>query len=101
MQQIVTTIPNGTNAAILPRHAERTFGYGYGLFVEHDQRWGQFISHSGSYPGYSSHMRWHVPSGLGIVALENARYSGAVQTASSLFDEVLDTLDYTLTAIEV
>ncbi len=101
MQQIVTAIPNGANAAILTRHAERTFGYGYGLFVEHDQRWGQFVSHSGGYPGYSSHMRWHVPSGLGVVALENARYSGAAQTASLLIDEVLDTIDYSRPAVEV
>ena len=101
MQQIVTVIPNASNAAILPRHAERTFGYGYGLFVEHDRRLGQFVSHSGGYPGYSSHMRWHVPTGLGVVALENARYSGAAQTASSLIDEVLDTFDFTLGALEV
>ncbi len=101
MQQIVTTIPDAASAAILPEHAARTIGYGYGLFVEHDERWGQFVSHSGGYPGYSSHMRWHVPSGLGVVVLENARYSGAAQTASRLIDEVLASIDFRLPGVEV
>lgn len=52
--------------------------YGLGLTVEHDQACGVIISHSGGYPGYSSHMRWSPITGIGIVAFENATYSGAV-----------------------
>jgi len=101
MQQIATAIPNGASVATLPRTADRIFGYGFGLFVEHDRRYGQFVSHSGGYPGFSSHMRWHAPTGLGVVALENARYSGAAQTATELIGEVLSSLAYELPGVEV
>ena len=69
---------------------ERLSGYGLGLFVEYDRRFGQFVSHSGGYPGFSSHMRWHVPTGLSVVVLENATYSGAMATAIALLDAALE-----------
>jgi CubicO group peptidase (beta-lactamase class C family) len=47
-------------------------GYGFGLFVEEQPGLGAVVSHSGGYPGFSAHMRWHPASGLGIVAFENA-----------------------------
>ena len=51
--------------------------YGLGLVVEEDPRHGRVVSHSGGYPGYGANMRWHAASGIGVVVLENARYSGA------------------------
>lgn len=64
--------------------------YGLGLVVEEDPRHGRIISHSGGYPGYGAHMRWHAASGIGVVVLENARYSGATQPATRALQLVLD-----------
>jgi CubicO group peptidase (beta-lactamase class C family) len=66
--------------------------YGFGLVVEHDERHGTVISHSGGYPGYGAHMRWHPDSGLGVVVLENARYSGATLPATKALTALLDGL---------
>ena len=48
--------------------------YGYGLTVTQDVGIGPVISHAGGYPGFGSNMRWHPASGIGVVALGNARY---------------------------
>ena len=86
MQRISTPILPTSQAT----GQERLSGYGLGLFVEYDRRFGQFVSHSGGYPGFSSHMRWHVPTGLSVVVLENATYSGAMATAIALLDAALE-----------
>ena len=49
--------------------------YGFGLFINDDAILGRFVHHSGGYPGYGSHMRWHLESGWGIVALGNLTYA--------------------------
>ncbi|MDH6234860.1 CubicO group peptidase (beta-lactamase class C family) [Mesorhizobium soli] len=68
-----------------PTEEQRLKGYGFGLMVEHNPRFGPIVSHSGGYPGFSSHMRWNPQTGLGVVAFENATYSGAwVPTAAAL-----------------
>jgi CubicO group peptidase (beta-lactamase class C family) len=100
MQQIATAMPFGTSAATLPLNASRHAGYGFGLHVEHDEKLGVFVSHSGGYPGFSSHMRWHVPTGLGVVVLENATYSGAWETATTLIGQVLQETGFRLPNIE-
>ncbi|ROQ39442.1 CubicO group peptidase (beta-lactamase class C family) [Frondihabitans sp. PhB188] len=59
--------------------------YGFGLFVEDQVDLGTVVSHSGGYPGFSAHMRWHAASGIGMVAFENATYAQvSVPTASTL-----------------
>jgi CubicO group peptidase (beta-lactamase class C family) len=90
MQRIAT--PLSINAQ--PNSQGRIGGYGLGLFVEDDRRFGQFVSHSGGYPGFSSHMRWHLPTGLSVVVLENATYSGAMATAISLLDVALEGINF-------
>ena len=50
-------------------------GYGLGLFVTHDLRLGHIVGHSGGYPGFGSHMRWHPASGVGVIALGNRTYA--------------------------
>jgi hypothetical protein len=52
--------------------------YGYGLFVSHDPVWGNIAHHPGGYPGYGSDMRWHLDSGIGVIALANGRYAPAM-----------------------
>ena len=64
-------------------------GYGYGLVVEHHPRWGVIVSHSGGYPGFGSHMRWHPATGLGVVALANGRYARIYQPAATSLAAVL------------
>ena len=50
-------------------------GYGLGLFVTHDLRFGHVVGHSGGYPGFGSNMRWHPASGIGVIALGNRTYA--------------------------
>jgi CubicO group peptidase (beta-lactamase class C family) len=62
-------------------------GYGMGLFVEHGDA-GRTIFHSGGYPGYTTHMRWHLESGVGAVAFENASYTGLTTPLASAMLEL-------------
>lgn len=72
LQQIQRVVPEGTSK--VAEFSEPTaHGYGYGLFV--DQGTTKIVSHSGGYPGFSAHMRWHTPTGLGIVAFENGTFA--------------------------
>jgi len=64
-------------------------GYGFGLFVTHDTRFGHFVAHSGGLPGYGSNMRWLPGRGLGVIALGNATYVPMSVLARRML-EVLD-----------
>jgi CubicO group peptidase (beta-lactamase class C family) len=99
MHQIVTAINHPDDLAGTRANHERHFGYGLGFFSEFDARFGQFVSHSGGYPGFSSHMRWHAPTGLGVVVLENATYSGAWDTANDLMEAVLEAADFRVSGV--
>ena len=50
-------------------------GYGFGLQVVHDQRFGHIVGHSGGLPGYGSNMRWLPGRRIGAVALANSTYA--------------------------
>lgn len=94
MQQLLRIAPErpvAPSPAHAPAPAKRPIhGYGFGLFVEYDERFGSIASHSGGYPGFSAHMRWHAASGLGIVALENATYAKVSQGAEQALRLVLE-----------
>lgn len=66
--------------------------YGYGLFEEHLE-WGRSVAHSGGYPGFGSHMRWHPASGLGIVALANRTYAPVGKVATAALADLVGALD--------
>lgn len=68
-------------------------GYGYGLVVEHDRRFGRIVQHSGGLPGFSSHMRWHPASGTGIVAFGSSDSFGAGRIAGLMLHDVLRAVD--------
>ncbi|MET0145848.1 MAG: serine hydrolase domain-containing protein [Ilumatobacteraceae bacterium] len=50
-------------------------GYGFGLQIIHDDRFGVIAGHSGGLPGYGSNMRWLPGRRVGVVALANTRYA--------------------------
>jgi CubicO group peptidase (beta-lactamase class C family) len=64
--------------------------YGYGLFIQDHVRWGRIVGHSGGYPGFGSNMRWHAPSGLGVIVLGNGRYAPSSFLASEILLAMLD-----------
>ena len=64
--------------------------YGLGLFILDHLRWGRIVGHSGGYPGFGSNMRWHAPSGLGVVVLANGRYAPSSLLARDLLLSLLD-----------
>jgi hypothetical protein len=53
----------------------RSDGYCLGLLSMEDLRSGRTVGHSGGYPGFGSHMRWHPATGIGLIALANGRYA--------------------------
>ena len=68
-RHVSTDTTTGTGAGTV------SVGYGYGLTSMHHQVLGRIVAHSGGYPGFGSHMRWHPSSGWGVVALGNATYA--------------------------
>ena len=66
-------------------------GYGFGLVVTHDLRFGHIIGHPGGLPGFGSYMRWLPGRGAGVVALGNSTYAPLkLPTLEAL--ELLDSL---------
>jgi CubicO group peptidase (beta-lactamase class C family) len=51
-------------------------GYGFGLRVSADCRFGHIVGHSGGLPGFGSRMQWLPEYGIGIVAFGNRTYTG-------------------------
>jgi hypothetical protein len=50
---------------------------------------GRIVQHSGGYPGYGSHMRWHPATGLGTIVLANGTYAGAPGLGARMLDALL------------
>ncbi|AGS24504.1 serine hydrolase domain-containing protein [Rhizobium etli] len=87
MQQIACPIlPTNSAGSACSR------GYGFGLHVDEDDRFGRIVYHSGGYPGFTSHMRWSVRERIGIVAFENATYCATREPAAEGLRKVLDSL---------
>jgi CubicO group peptidase (beta-lactamase class C family) len=63
--------------------------YGFGLFVEEDAEHGRIVQHSGGYPGFGSHMRWHLASGTGVIVLANGTYAPAHALAARMLGALL------------
>ncbi|MCU1425337.1 MAG: 2, 3-cyclic nucleotide 2-phosphodiesterase [Microbacteriaceae bacterium] len=69
MQRVHTAMPSPAD-----RSAEQQLesnGYGLGLVIEGDVRFGAIAQHSGGLPGWSSNMRWHIGTGVGVVVFAN------------------------------
>lgn len=64
--------------------------YGFGVIVTSDQTFGEIVSHSGGYPGFGSHMRWHPQTGIGLIALANGRYAPCSIVGDKAMQALLD-----------
>ena len=89
MQQPAVTLPRAQPRFPGDPAAGSQYGYGFGLFTEETSAWGRLVYHSGGYPGFGSHMRWHPETGLGVIVLANSTYAGASVLAARLMEEVL------------
>jgi CubicO group peptidase (beta-lactamase class C family) len=89
MQQPAVTLPEAQPRFPGNPAAGSQYGYGFGLFTQETSAWGRLVYHSGGYPGFGSHMRWHPETGLGVVVLANSTYAGASVLAARLMEEVL------------
>jgi CubicO group peptidase (beta-lactamase class C family) len=76
-------------AAVDTPPALRAAAYGFGLIVEAHPRYGAVVGHSGGYPGFGSHMRWHPGTGLGAVVLANGTYAMAFRLTERILDALL------------
>ena len=65
-------------------------GYGFGLCVDHDDRHGLVVHHTGGLPGYGSNMRWLPGRGLAVLALANVTYAKMEALTSRLLDRLGD-----------
>lgn len=63
--------------------------YGFGLRISEHPELGRFIHHSGGYPGFGSHMRWHPDTRWGVVALANRTYAPMRDACASALAEIV------------
>jgi CubicO group peptidase (beta-lactamase class C family) len=85
MQQVHRPIePELTWASIAELPTASVVGYGFGTFVRSDLELGKVVGHSGGYPGFGSHMRWHPASGVGVVVLGNRTYFPALKIGEQM-----------------
>ena len=94
MQQVQRSFPTthavatGEGDEAVPERVDGG-GYGFGLFVTHDNRFGHFVAHSGGLPGYGSNMRWLPNRGAGVIALANVTYAPMSDMARRML-EIID-----------
>lgn len=91
MQRIHTFQPSPRDSPI-EQYLEGS-GYGLGLVIENDVRFGAIAHHCGGLPGWSSNMRWHIASGVGVVVLANTNGVRPSIAATAMLREALHELD--------
>ena len=82
---VATAVTPGTD----PAPAVVATSYGFGLVVDDDLRLGRTVSHSGGYPGFGSHMRWHPATGWGVVVLANRTYAPSFRVGADVIAEIV------------
>lgn len=68
--------------------------YGYGLHSSTDPVFGEFLHHSGGYPGFGSHMRWHPATRSGVIVFGNVTYFPARTIATGAAEACVTALGY-------
>lgn len=72
------------------REPDGSFGsYGMGMHISEHPGLGRFIHHSGGYPGYGSHMRWHPDTRWAVVALGNRTYAPMRLACAEALSEIV------------
>ena len=99
MQRIHTSTPSPSERTTEP--TLEGIGYGLGLFVENDVRFGLIAQHSGGLPGFSSNMRWHLESGLGVVVFANTNGVRPGIAAAEILRATLERFDPSARTIEI
>ena len=66
-----------------------TTSYCFGLVTDDNHALGRFVSHSGGYPGFGSHMRWHQGTGWAIVGLGNRSYAHMRRVCGAILGEIV------------
>ncbi len=89
MQLPQVAILDGLDAPAVRFTGPVSWSYGFGLFAVEDREFGAIVQHSGGYPGYGSHMRWHPASGLGTIVLANSTYAKAGALAGEMLAGLL------------
>lgn len=64
-------------------------GYGWGLVVTEHPSGARIVSHSGGYPGFSSHLRWIAGTYWAAAGFENGTYAGALAVVPPALDLAL------------
>ncbi len=85
---VVRAEAKGEGVAHVPERID-AIGYGFGIQVIHDLRFGHIAGHSGGLPGYGSNMRWLPGRRVGAVALANSTYAPMRELTRRML-EVLD-----------
>lgn len=88
MQQIHRSYPGRSITGAEGRTRAVHGGYGFGLNVNHHDRTGWVVWHSGGLPGYGSTMRW-IPGGGGVVMLANVTYAPVTAVGLDLIDALV------------
>jgi CubicO group peptidase (beta-lactamase class C family) len=89
MQLPQVALPIGVDAPAVRFSGPASMSYGFGLFTDEDREFGAIVHHSGGYPGYGSHMRWHPATGLGAIVLANSTYARAGALAGEMLAGLL------------
>lgn len=63
--------------------------YGMGLRITDHRELGRFVHHSGGYPGFGSHMRWHPDTRWAVVALANRTYAPMRSACATVLSEIV------------
>jgi CubicO group peptidase (beta-lactamase class C family) len=66
--------------------AATSAGYGYGLRISRDCRFGHIVGHGGGLPGFGSYMMWLPEYGVGMFAMSNLTYAGPAPALNEAFD---------------
>lgn len=70
------------------REGDVMWSYGFGLYIT-DGPHGRFVHHSGGYPGYGSHMRWHPDTRWAVIGLGNRTYSPMAPIVAGIMDDLV------------
>ena len=63
--------------------------YGMGLRITDHVGLGRFVHHSGGYPGFGSHMRWHPDTRWGAIALANRTYAPMRSVCAAVLADIV------------